>query len=344
MSPTDEYKKLENEITFRCVRALRACSRAVTGSVRSFFQTGRQRFTVMLIPHSEKKIFNFKISIFSLFFLAVLLTAMVFSFVYFTTQFTGLSEILSDRTDSLENAEASLEAIRDQIYDLRKAASVFLAALDTTRSSLGLDQGGPDATGRADGDLSSFFALQERDEGLIRELGDLKSLSDSMLSSVDTLKDIKNVLESFRELLEDLPTLWPVPGRIRITNYFGFAEHPFSHETYLHKGIDIGKAPGAPILAAANGKVIAKTYDRGGFGNVVEIQHINGFYTKYAHLDQVYVKEGDTVVQGQQIGTMGNTGLSTGHHLHFEIRLGSQVKNPLTYLRLQDSVNITSIR
>ena len=88
--------------------------------------------------------------------------------------------------------------------------------------------------------------------------------------------------------------------------------------------------------------MIEKTFDRVSFGNVLMIQHIAGFYTKYGHLDQVYVKEGEVVVQGQQIGTMGNTGLSTGHHLHFEIRLGDQVKDPLTYLRLRDSLNAVS--
>ena len=344
MSPTDEYKKIENRMTFALVRALRSFWRSTTGGIRSFFRTGRQRFTIMLIPHSEKKIFNFKISIFSLVFISVLLTGMAISFVYFTTQFTGLSEVLSSQTDSLDNAEASLEAIRDEIHDLRRAASVFLTELGSTKRTLGLEDENTDRSATAEGDLASFFDMQEQDEGLIRELGELRMLTDSMITSVEMLKDISSVIDSHREVMEDLPTLWPVSGRIRITNFFGFAEHPFSGETYLHKGIDIGKAPGAPILAAANGKIIEKAFDRVSFGNVVMIQHVAGFYTKYGHLDQVYVKEGETVVQGQQIGTMGNTGLSTGHHLHFEIRLGDQVKDPLTYLRLRDSVNAVSPR
>ncbi len=275
--------------------------------------------------------------------IAVLLTAMILSFGYFTTHFTGITEMLSSRTESLHSAEASLEAIRDQIYDVKKAASVFLAELENTSSDLGLNSNEQrQKSETAEGDLVSFFALEEQDEGLIRELAELKTLSDAMLSSVDTLKDIGHELETQRKLLEELPTLWPVPGRIRITNFFGFAEHPFEGGTYLHKGIDIGKAPGAPVLSAANGKVIEKGFQVQGFGNYLLIKHIAGFYTKYAHLDQVHVKEGDAVVQGQKIGTMGDTGLSTGHHLHFEIRLGSQVKDPLTYLRLKDSVNVIS--
>ena len=344
MSPTDEYKKLENAVTFAIVRVLRRLGRSVAGAIRSFYRTGRQRITIMLIPHSERKIFNFKISVFSLAFILLLLTVVGLSFIYFTTRFTGVTGILSTQTTSLGSAEASLESIRDEIYDLRKVASIFLAELNATRSTIGIQDEEADQSFSEDGDLASFFALREQDEGLVRELSELRMLTESMIGSVDMLKDVANVIESHREVMEDLPTLWPVSGRIRITNFFGFSEHPFSGETYLHKGIDIGKTPGAPILASANGKIIEKAFDRVSFGNVVMIQHVAGFYTKYGHLDQVYVKEGDTVVQGQQIGTMGNTGLSTGHHLHFEIRLGDQVKDPLTYLRLRDSVNVASSR
>ncbi len=343
LSPTDKYKKYEHEVVFRLKQLLRGVWRVISTSIRSFVRTGKQHFTVMLIPHSEKKIFNFKISVFSIALLAVLLTAMILSLGYFTTHLTGISEMLSSRTERLQSAEASLEAVRDQIYEVRKAASVFLAELENTSSDLGLQNDRQrNRMEGAEGDLASFFALEEQDEGIIRELAELKNLTDAMLSSVDTLKDIGHKLDTQRKLLEELPTLWPVPGRIRITNYFGFAEHPIEGGTYLHKGIDIGKAPGAPILAAANGKVIEKGFQVQGFGHYLVIKHIAGFSTKYAHLDQVYVKEGDTVVQGQKIGTMGDTGLSTGHHLHFEIRLGSEVKDPLTYLRLKDSANVIS--
>ncbi|HOV63162.1 MAG TPA: M23 family metallopeptidase, partial [Spirochaetia bacterium] len=69
--------------------------------------------------------------------------------------------------------------------------------------------------------------------------------------------------------------------------------------------------------------------------NYVVIRHSYGFQTKYGHLDSVYVEEGDTVTQGQKIGTMGNTGLSTGPHLHFEVRIGSQVVDPARFLNVK---------
>ncbi len=292
----------------------------------------------MLIPHSEKKIFNFKLSLFSLIFLGLLLVGVLGTFLVYTTSFTGLSSLLTTKAASLKTSEASLEAIRDELFNLKQTAVKFFNELNATNNSLGFEDPSAQRIASADGDISSFFAIQEHDESLIRELTDLRNLADSMLSSIDTLKDISKLQESTRQLLADLPTYWPAQGHIRLTNYFGFAEHPITKLTYLHKGIDIAKSPGVPIYAAANGKVVEKKFDMGGFGNYLIIRHKAGFSTKYGHLWDVLVKEGDTVVQGQQIGTMGNTGLSTGFHLHFEVALGSQVRDPLIYLRMRDSV------
>ena len=339
MSPANQYKKLENKLAFELSRVFSNSRRAITKFFQKIVQTGKQRFTIMLIPHSEKKIFNFKLSLFSLIFLSLLLIGILGTFLVYTTRFTGLNKILTTKTASLESTEASLEAIRDELFNLKQTAAKFFNELSATNNSLGFEDPNAERIASADGDISSFFAIQEHDESLIRELADLRNLADSMLNSIDTLKDISKLQESTRQLLADLPTYWPVQGHIRLTNYFGFAEHPITKLTYLHKGIDIAKSPGVPIYAAANGKVIEKKFDGGGFGNYVVIRHKAGFNTKYGHMAEVLVKEGDTVVQGQQIGTMGSTGLSTGFHLHFEVRLGSQVRDPLIYLRMRDSVN-----
>ena len=339
MSPANQYKKLENKLALELSRFCRSIGRSVYGFFQKIFHTGKQRFTIMLIPHSEKKIFNFKLSLFSLIFLGALLIGVLGTFLVYTTQFTGLGKLLSTKTASLESSEASLEAIRDELFNLKKTATKFFNELSATNDSLGFEDPDAERFASAEGDISSFFAIQEHDESLIRELADLRNLADSMLASIDTLKDISKLQESTRTLLADLPTYWPVQGHTRLTNYFGFAKHPITKLTYLHKGLDIAKSPGVPIYSAANGKVVEKKYEKAGFGNYLIIRHKAGFFTKYGHLGDVLVKEGDTVAQGQQIGTMGNTGLSTGFHLHFEVRLGPQVRNPLFYLRMADSVN-----
>lgn len=102
-----------------------------------------------------------------------------------------------------------------------------------------------------------------------------------------------------------------------------------------HKAIDIGSWPGAPVKAADSGHVIEAHYGtyNNGYGNAVVIDHGNGFVSLYAHLNSIYVRVGENVRRGQQIGTVGNTGNSTGPHLHLEIRYQGVPRNPLSYLR-----------
>ena len=87
----------------------------------------------------------------------------------------------------------------------------------------------------------------------------------------------------------------------------------------MHRGVDIGGSEGSPITAADSGKVVFAGWDDSGYGNMVKIDHGNGYMTLYAHCKEVYVSEGDPVEKGDVISALGNTGRSTGPHLHFEI-------------------------
>ena len=115
---------------------------------------------------------------------------------------------------------------------------------------------------------------------------------------------------------------WPTSGSITQRFWSG------------HKAIDIGSWTGAPVKAADSGHVIQARYGsyNSGYGNAVIIDHGNGFVTLYAHLNSIYVRQGENVARGQQIGTVGNTGNSTGPHLHLEIRYQGAGRNPLSYL------------
>ncbi len=119
--------------------------------------------------------------------------------------------------------------------------------------------------------------------------------------------------------------VWPVDGG-RLTSGFG------PRGRRVHKGIDIAAKPGTPIKAAAAGKVIYSDNKQRGYGNLVILQHANGAVTVYAHNRRNLVDEGDTVRQGAVIAELGNTGRSTGPHLHFELRLESKAVDPLVYL------------
>jgi len=100
-----------------------------------------------------------------------------------------------------------------------------------------------------------------------------------------------------------------------------------------HAGIDLGAKTGTPIYAADNGIVVESEYQSNGYGNIVKIDHQNGFVTYYAHCSSLYVKAGDVVAKGDKIAAVGNTGRSTGPHLHFEIRKNGEVQNPYLYVK-----------
>jgi hypothetical protein len=121
----------------------------------------------------------------------------------------------------------------------------------------------------------------------------------------------------------------PVKG-FPITSGFGNRIHPIFGDTRFHNGIDLGTPSGTPVGAAAPGYVSSADWN-GGYGKTVIIQHSGGYETLYAHLDQLQVKVGDRVRNGQIIGLSGSTGYVTGPHLHFEIRRNEIAYNPLDY-------------
>jgi len=128
---------------------------------------------------------------------------------------------------------------------------------------------------------------------------------------------------------------WPLPGYYKISSYFGMRLHPILKYNKMHGGIDIGAPSGTPIHAAASGKVICAAWRSGGSGNTVIIDHGGGITTLYFHIKNggILVKEGQTVKAGDVIAKVGSTGLSTGPHLHFEVRKDGVRQDPLNYVK-----------
>lgn len=122
--------------------------------------------------------------------------------------------------------------------------------------------------------------------------------------------------------------IWPADGPL--TSYFGPRRHPVAGVVRQHNGVDIGAPYGAPVWAAAGGRVL-KAGSMGGYGLVVIIDHGDGLSTLYAHLSRPLVSAGDSVQQGAVIGEVGSTGYSTGPHLHFEIRINGEPVDPLQW-------------
>jgi murein DD-endopeptidase MepM/ murein hydrolase activator NlpD len=128
-------------------------------------------------------------------------------------------------------------------------------------------------------------------------------------------------------MLGDADYIWPVPGFYKISSDFG----PRAGRN--HDGIDIPGKVGAPILAVASGRVQYADNKISGYGNMIIIEHSKDIFSVYAHNDENIVRVGDQVKKGQKIATLGNTGRSSGPHLHFEIRYKNKPKNPSSFIR-----------
>ncbi|NND21075.1 MAG: peptidoglycan DD-metalloendopeptidase family protein [Silicimonas sp.] len=133
-------------------------------------------------------------------------------------------------------------------------------------------------------------------------------------------------LNLYRIAAEKLPFGFPVTGYYRSTSGFG------PRWGRMHEGHDWAGATGTPIHATADG-VVVHAGRQGGYGNLIKIRHDFGYETRYAHLSKIRVKVGQRVSRGERIGDMGNTGRSTGTHLHYEVRVGSKATNPMKYIK-----------
>lgn len=123
----------------------------------------------------------------------------------------------------------------------------------------------------------------------------------------------------------DIEWHWPLYGRV--SSRYGWRKDPRGRGRQMHHGIDIAAAPGRRVKAAGVG-VVSYAGRGGGYGNLVEVRHPDGHVTRYAHMTQLLVKTGQQVEGGDPVGTVGNTGRSTGPHLHFEFRLNGKTEDP----------------
>ena len=165
-------------------------------------------------------------------------------------------------------------------------------------------------------------------------VSEFSELLSKLAHQVDERSDQLGVLEAL--LVQSsanrkfLPTLAPIVDGWYSSN-FGYRIDPFSGAKSFHEGIDFPASAGTAIVAAASGKVVYAGY-HAEYGKIIEIDHGNGLLSRYAHASQIFVNEGDLVVRGQRLGSVGSTGRSTGPHLHFEVRLNGVPQNPARFL------------
>lgn len=155
-----------------------------------------------------------------------------------------------------------------------------------------------------------------------------KAVKETQLKEQSVI-DLWESLSERQSLLNSTPNMKPAKGWI--TSRFGYRTSPFTGKTALHAGLDIAAAPGSPVYAPADGVIVFASYDES-YGKLITIDYGYGVTTRFGHLSQIYVQVGQRVNKWDVVGAVGNTGRSTGPHLHYEVRINGTAVDPINYI------------
>jgi murein DD-endopeptidase MepM/ murein hydrolase activator NlpD len=178
--------------------------------------------------------------------------------------------------------------------------------------------------------MDQGYSIEKAHQKLVRLMHQsLDNLETEISVQTQEKADLFAFLESQKSMFACTPSIWPAKGWV--SSRFGYRISPFTNEKEFHNGLDISARTGSPIIAPADGVVasIVKSY---GFGVLLTVNHGYGLKTRYAHLSKVLVKKGQAVKRGEKIALVGNTGRSTGPHLHYEVHLKGVPVNPQRYI------------
>ena len=208
--------------------------------------------------------------------------------------------------------------------DTKLRRVVSLGPRDRGRLVIGI--GGPDEIR-----LQNLVPMgaKKQDEELREMHQELSKMKGAASRQETSLQMLIEYFEDKRSLYASTPSIWPVRGWI--TSPFGRRTSPFSGIPTFHEGLDIAAQTGTPVVAPADGIVVKAAFSPG-YGNMVEISHGYGIKTVYGHNSRLNVKEGQQVKRGDVISYIGDTGSSTGPHLHYEVRQNGLPVNPMKYL------------
>lgn len=286
-----------------------------------------KKFTVLVIPEGSHRVRRFGVKRSLLNWAAVCLLVffvglggLVFDYVHSNLDRGELLRLQTEnkiQRDELQQLVVKLEDLRKEMVVLAQndAKVRVMAKLARPKADALTGIGGPDTE-----DAEQGFSDIQRHIDAVRRQIDLQR---------ESQEEIKGFLNDQRSLLAAKPSGWPVDGWT--TSSFGMRKDPFTGKRKMHEGYDIAARTGTDIIATADG-IVSQSRTMPGYGKMVVIDHGYGYQTYYSHNSKNYVKVGQRVKRGDKIAAVGNTGRSTGSHVHYEIRLNGVPVNPGKYL------------
>lgn len=303
------------------------------------FHIFSNKLTIMIVPHEKGKVVNFQTNVLAMSLAIIVVAGILFSFIFFNKHAVASNSEIDRLYAENRQTMASLDELRDENNNLLQTAKRFQSSLSQSLSLLGIESESTSTNSNLNNsDLNSLFSTEELAAGSIRETADIRQLTSYLEGAVQPIEEIGKLLETQNSLFSDIPSIWPVRSpQLHVSMGFGPTVHPITGQWYIHKGIDLSTwRAGDPIYVTANGQVVNIGYDSG-YGINVIVKHKHGIYTRYAHMNAVYVQKGEFVSQYHRIGEIGNTGVTTGPHLHYEVHIGSDVVDPIKYLNIRVS-------
>jgi murein DD-endopeptidase MepM/ murein hydrolase activator NlpD len=298
----------------------------------------QRRFSILVIPEDNGDVKRLQVTSNQL-----RIGMLCLSFFFIASLFLGLQYVIKARdTAALVRLRRENSSLWAQVAQLNSSVAEFqsqmshlverekvlrtmadLKEIDTDVRKVGV---GGHGIGHLEG---SSYTLGGQVASPRFVLANLDHLLRQVRLEKQSFQEVETAFRENRKRLEHTPTIWPVSGYV--SRDYGSCIDPFTGRRRLHEGVDIVNRVGTPVVATAAGKVV-ESGRKGGYGWTVVLDHGYGYRTAYGHLDEIKVNRGERVQRGQVIATLGNSGRSTGPHLHYEVQIDGRPVDPLKFI------------
>jgi murein DD-endopeptidase MepM/ murein hydrolase activator NlpD len=302
----------------------------------------RKKISFVVLSNSGSSIKQFTISatFLRLFVFAFLISLGIFTYDYYTLKTAGIDTLerdirIANQSDEITHQRKQIQEFAEEISalktmlvdlnDFEKKIRIIanIEKPDEQDSLFGVGGSIPE-------DLDAQMPLTQKHNSLLRGMHEqVEQLNLATINQEQSFESLFKYLKDQQNLLASTPAVRPAAGWT--TSRFGYRTSPFTGRREFHKGYDIANRLGSPITATADG-VVSFIGPKGTLGNMVVIDHGHGMVTRVGHCHKILVKRGDAVKRGDTIALMGNTGRSTGPHVHYEVHLNGLPVNPEKYI------------
>lgn len=270
---------------------------------------------------------------------AVILTIGVACFFFYFYLYTGVFGFETPKAAILERENRELVAQLEMYSGEIDAQNAVLADIQRRdnivyRPVFGMQEIASDVREAGFGGLDRYSYLEnfEHSDLMISTALKMDILTKRACVQSRSFDDVELLAKRAGDMASCVPSISPVKlSAIHITSTFGWRLHPVRNKMVFHEGIDFAGPANTPVYATGDGVVESVYYNFFGYGNCIVIDHGFGYKTRYAHLKEAFVHEGQKVLKGDTIASLGNSGLSTGPHLHYEVIYMGQLKNPWNF-------------